>query len=157
MEEKINLNLSQISDLYKGHLINIDLGNQNDLPANDSYRFDYKGGYHKKILWLHKESDHAYINDDDFDMVTKILEACKMTWDDIALINVAKIYTDQEIVFHQLKPEYIINSIGENNDYVVNIKSDIKTLFTDPLSQIRNDKSLKVRLWQSLKVFFDLK
>jgi hypothetical protein len=156
MEEKIILTDEQIRDLYKENLLIINSEFTPNDGDNLNLKVEYKGGFQKMILWIHKEQDHAFLKNEDFEMLTKILEACKMTWEDIALVNTENSTLDYDMILHELQPVFLIDSSGNQNDYNMIEKGQLKILCTHPLSQIRNDKTLKIRLWQALKVFFDL-
>jgi hypothetical protein len=157
MIEKIILSHDQIVDLYRNNLLFLKK-DYSELPTSlPDNIIEYKGGFFKKILWLHNEPEHAYIHDLDFEMVTKILEACKMTWNDIALINLLHCKKDQDLIIQTLNPDYVILSVGEQPNYLVHTPLGRQTLSTHSLHEIRNDKNLKIRLWQALKIFFDLK
>jgi hypothetical protein len=155
--EKITLSEEQIGDLYKDLLLSFSTEQMDNNRERQDHHIDYKGGFAKKILWLHYESEQIYIHDQDFDMLTRILEACKMTWDDIALVNLHHSGIDQSIILKKLNPEFVILSFGDQNKYQIQKSLGMQIVYTHPLHEIRNDKNIKVLLWQALKIFFNLK
>lgn len=157
MSKKIILSEDQIASLYKRNLLHINHEYPTPLTETRDDQINYKGGFAKKIAWIHHETEHDYIHDDDFEMLTKILEACKMTWNDIALVNLHHSNLDESTVIATLNPEYVIFSLGNNPTYEIKQSAVIKTIHTHPLSQIRTDKNIKIHLWQALKILFNLK
>ena len=161
--EKIHLSRETLSELYKNNLVLV--GDQSDKPtAHPERNFIYKGGNRKNILWLHEEPEHPYLSDEDHEMVTKILEACKLSWQDIALINLFGKHEIISTIRSEIKPDFIIFSLPEKKQildmpgdlYDISDLEGVKMLCTDSLNSIREDKNLKIRLWHSLKQLFGL-
>jgi hypothetical protein len=157
MIEKIILSHDQIADLFRNHLLCLKEEYSGHTAGLPDIKIDYKGGFFKKILWIHNETEQTYIHELDFEMVTKILEACKMNWNDIALVNLFHSGNDYDVIIQTLNPKYVILSYGNQPNYQVHTLQGRTTLYTHNLKEIRNDKNLKIQLWQALKIFFDLK
>lgn len=156
--EKLHLAHPLLTNLYKNNLVAVE--NQERSPstsveANTDIR--YKGGYEKKILWLHREPAAPFIAEDDFEMVTKILEACRLGWNDIALANMTTLSQIDEAIA-ALLPNCVIDSTGDTSTecYAVSNKNNIEVLYTHPLKAIRQDKNLKISLWNALKIIFKM-
>lgn len=56
------------------------------------------GDHHKKILVIVNDPNSVYLNETDFILLTSILNACKLTIADIALVNIG----NQETSLHQI-------------------------------------------------------
>jgi hypothetical protein len=156
--EKLHLSNPLLTNLYKNHLVVVE--NQETTPATPSQsksEINYKGGYEKKILWLHCEPAAPFIGEDDFEMLTKILEASRLAWNDIALVNLTDETLKNEVIT-RLNPLCMIDSteVTAKEWYAVGEKENTRTLYTHSLKEIRNDKNLKISLWNALKVLFNL-
>ena len=115
--EKIILSNETLADLYKNNLVLIDdqLSDHQLPPTPDTSSpsaFLYTGGYQMKILWVHKEADHPFLSDEDHEMITKILEACKFSWKDIALVNISGTSADLNELLKQYRPKNLIISVN---------------------------------------------
>jgi hypothetical protein len=167
--EKIYLNKELLSDLYKNNIVLPDNPTpeiqRDDSPfVNKTATLLHTGGYLKKILWIHEEPDHPYLSDEDHEMITKILEACKFSWKDIALMNIFGTSADLKELLIQYNPKNLILSVPikkqlldiPTNLYSVTNNAKMSVLSTDRLQQIRNDKNLKIKLWSALKQLFEL-
>ncbi len=160
--EKIQLSSAQLSSLYKKNLVLTETAPQQNVT--DHKQVIYFGGYQKKILWLHTEPNHPYLSDDDHEMVSKILEACRLSWNDIARVNMSPSGFSIEDVLAQLLPSCLIISLPydtahactQTDLYATQDIQHIQSMRTDILKDIRGNKDLKVKLWQGLKAFFQL-
>ncbi|NIG56969.1 hypothetical protein [Chitinophaga sp. Cy-1792] len=120
----------------------------------------YLGENQKNVVLFIQNENEPYLNDDLFNLLTNILNACKLGMQDVALVNIQS-YPDlsfrewqqalnikQAVVFGiapaQLKiddlPSYQLFTIGGST-----------VLFSDHLSVIGSDKTMKARLWAGLK------
>ena len=167
--EKIILSNETVADLYKKNLVLID-DQLSDHPSPPTPYTSlpsailHTGGYQKKILWIHEEPNRPFLSDEDHEMITKILEACKFSWKDIALVNISGITADLKELLKQYSPKNLIISVNyktqlpeiHNNLYSLSHNAQMSVLATDRLEQIRNDKNLKIKLWNALKQLFEL-
>lgn len=161
--EKVHLSGEMVAALYADKLVGID-PQHTEVEVNEAIPISFTGGFQKKILWLHESSNHPFLSNEDHEMVTKILEACKLSWQDIALVNIHKTEISSQQITEQFHPEYLICSVPEKADqyvphanlYLTQVKSNCTLLATERLEEIRNDKERKVKLWQALKNMFGL-
>jgi hypothetical protein len=162
--EKVNLTITSIQNLYQKNLVIIDDHNEPvKEKKTDEANVSYTGGFKGKILWLHTENMHPFLSDDDHEMVSKILDACRLSWDDIALVNIEKTNQPAHDIIDSLAPLFVISSIPSpiNNItqpalYQLTESAGIKSISTDTLRAIRTDKNLKIKFWQALKIMFQL-
>ena len=168
--EKIKLSQETLPDLYKNNLVLIDDHEFNETPSPSIHDTSttsaniHTGGYQKKILWIHEEPDHPFLSDDDHEMITKILDACKLSWQEIALVNMSNISKSIKNVLNDYSPNFLILTLPDQihlfetyrSIYSVVRTSSETILITDRLKDIRQNKDLKIKLWHSLKEMFEL-
>lgn len=161
--EKVNLTAASLTDLYKKNLVIIQGQDEKNVKKGEPIPVIYTGNYKQKILWLHTEPLHPNISNEDHEMVSKILDACRLSWDDIALVNLHQANQNPEQIIQILTPMFVIfsdpsfiNNVTHDAIYQVNESAGVKKVYTDRLSDIRQDKNLKVRFWQALKNMFQL-
>lgn len=146
-----------ISGLYRGTLVEESKKNQPatrlipDIPSI--------GNNKQHWLLLIRNEKEAYLNPEIFDMLNKLLLACKMTLDDVALVNMAHLNeADFDSLSHQFSPHKIIlfgqvfpelvrghhkNKIWETDGCYY--------LHTDDLEDMFRESKLKVPFWNELK------
>ncbi|UCJ05712.1 hypothetical protein KTO58_18735 [Chitinophaga pendula] len=129
---------------------------QNSLP-----KVKFLGENQKNIGVFIQNGNEAYLNEELFNLLTNILNACKLGMQDIALINTVQ-YGNQPISVWQealpLKQAIFFgitaSSLGLEDVPVYQVVAAAKgttLLFSDPLEMIGQDKQLKGRLWNALK------
>jgi hypothetical protein len=120
----------------------------------------FLGENQKNISLLIQNESEAYLNDELFNLLTNILNACKLGMQDISLINIsqypampftawqAAVPMKQTVLFG-IPP----SSLGLESfpTYQVMQVSGCQLLYSDPLSDIAQDKVLKGKLWGGLK------
>lgn len=86
------------------------------------------GDHHKKITVIVNDPHSVYLNETDFILLTSILNACKLTIADIALVNIG----NQDTSLHQ-----ILETLPSNLVMCFDIKSvDLKIKLPDVLYKI---------------------
>ncbi|SFE81047.1 hypothetical protein SAMN05518672_110166 [Chitinophaga sp. CF118] len=120
----------------------------------------FLGENQKNIALLIQNESEAYLNDELFNLLTNILNACKLGMQDIALINIAQydampftawqtaIPMKQTVLFGIPPASMGLESIPT---YQVVQVSGCQLLYSDPLQDISQDKALKGKLWVGLK------
>jgi hypothetical protein len=129
----------------------------------------YLGNNGKKITILIKEADVAFVNDQHLQLLSNILNACKLNLGDIALVN----HFNTALVYNELKqkvqPKFIIAFDLQTKEiqlpftipnYQVQVHDNCKFLFASSLKTMEGDsqeaKMEKSKLWASLKNMFQL-
>ena len=164
---------SVIADLYKSLLIDPDETTvtqavteiKESLTASDS---DWKslGENKKKVLILVNYQDSVYLPDNDLELLTGILGACKLSMADVAIVNhnncpdatykeLVTFYKSKIVLLFAIEPasfglpmsfpHFQIQPFAENS-----------FLFSPSLIELENDKVLKSKLWVCLKRLFNL-
>lgn len=128
-------------------------------------KLKYLGENQKNILLLIENESEAYLNEELFNLLTNILNACKLGMQDVALLNIAAYpgLTLQD--YHQATGfrQCILFAIpharlglAEMAPYLAETHFGASVVFSDHLQQIATDKALKGRLWMALKQLFGI-
>lgn len=120
----------------------------------------FLGENQKNICLLIQNESEAYLNDELFNLLTNILNACKLGMQDIALINISQYAAMPFTAWQTAVPmkQCVLFGIppatlGLENipTYQVMQVSGCQLLYSDPLLAISQDKALKGKLWGGLK------
>jgi hypothetical protein len=129
----------------------------------------FLGEHQKKILVLVQDIDAVHLNERAFDLLTSILNACKLTIADIALINLANKNFSLHQILTQVPSEIVL--VFDINPTQLKIKLPTKLytpillgttqlLFSNNLAQMQGidqaSKIEKTKLWSALKLIFKL-
>lgn len=125
----------------------------------------YLGENQKNILLLIQNESEAYLNDELFNLLANILNACKLGMQDVALINIAAypgltladyknaVQIKQCIIF-AIPPASL--GLQPMQPYVIETHEQIPSLWSDALQLIATDKQMKGKLWMGLKQLFGI-
>jgi hypothetical protein len=130
---------------------------------------DYLGEYQKKIIVLINNDKETYLNESDLNFLTGILNACKLNFSHIALIN----FNNDAVQFQQLKKKMqpaILMCFGINTlqiqlpftmpHYQVQQYDKCQIVTAPSLSELnqqtQQSKTEKAKLWKSLQKLFSL-
>jgi len=120
----------------------------------------YLGENQKNIALFIQNDSEVYLNDELFNLLTNILNACKLGMQDIALINVAQygalpfttwqaaVPMKQAVLFGIPPSSMGLEAISAYQLLQVN---GCQLLSSDELPLIAQDKMLKGKLWMGLK------
>ncbi len=155
---KVVFSKEQVSELYGTQLV-ASIGSETIVSgAKDEQRITFKGKNKKNIVWLIEVHDHLFLNDTDFQFLTKVIEACRLNLDDIALVNINDVSNDLELIINQLNPVLLlvsgvsINKVAFSTpQYNIEQKTDYTLFITDSVEDMRNDAVKKSKLWVGLK------
>lgn len=123
----------------------------------------YFGKNLKKILILFENKESEQLPSSEELFLKKVLQAVKLNFDDIALINVAFV---DEAAYSQINSfDAVIQiSLGVRKDslyfntsrnlYSIAREKDVRYLLTDDLATIQNQQDKKVLLWDNLQKLF---
>jgi hypothetical protein len=129
----------------------------------------YLGDHHKKILVVVNDPESVYLNETDFILLTSILNACRLTIADIALINVG----NQKASLHEMLtklPSLLVIAFDldakalkiklPSTFYKITTLGETNLLFSAALSTMQGSsadaKEEKGKLWTVLKQIFQL-
>ena len=125
----------------------------------------YLGENQKNIALFIQNENEAYLNDELFNLLTNILNACKLSMQDVSLINISHypsltfsdfqeaVKIERSIVFGTAPEQLGLKDIPSYQLVTVNGSA---LLFSDELSLIGSDKALKAKLWAGLKQLLDI-
>ncbi len=182
--EKTILSAADLVNLYQEHLVVIDDSHNttkaivevktpttSDPIQQEAWVGPIKslGEHHKKITVIVHDPNSVHLNEMDFILLTSILNACRLTIADVALINLGK----QPVGLHQILQEYpstLLISFAvdatqlkvklPNTLYKVNSLGETHILFSNALSTMQGTgieaKQEKAKLWTVLKKIFEL-
>jgi hypothetical protein len=129
----------------------------------------FLGEHQKKILVLVQDLNAVHLNERAFDLLTSILNACKLTIADIALINLANKNFSLHQILTQVPSEFVL--IFDIHPTQLKIKlptklyapillGETQLLFSNNLSTMQgidtDSKIEKTKLWSALKLLFKL-
>jgi hypothetical protein len=157
---KIILNDDQKESLFRNHLYQLE-GSASVQPSSS---IAVKGNIKNGIIWLICEENYPYLNESDTQLLHKILHACKLSPDQIAMVNCFGSELSPDMIAAELNAKtLILSGLPESTDdilttpfYEVCEWNNIKMIRTDSLEEIGKDQSLKTRLWNSLRQLFNL-
>lgn len=157
---KIHLQPGLLAELYSHSLIET---NTTTMP--ESRCLKYLGNYKKNIVVIVSHEAIPFLPDDELNFLTTVFSACKLGIADIAIIN------QQNVDPTQL--QNIINSEAKNillfgvaplliglpinfPQFQLQQFNQRTYLHAPTLTQIKNDKELKTKLWNALKALFGI-
>jgi hypothetical protein len=141
----------------------------NELKSTTPVPIKYLGDHLKKIIVLVNDENAVHLNETDLGLLSSILNACKLTLADIALINIAQ----QPLALHEMLitlPSQFVISFDINSTqikiklpttlYKPIVLGDTQILFSNSLQSMQgadqNAKLEKSKLWNALKLLFKL-
>ncbi|MBI3884041.1 MAG: hypothetical protein HY305_07525 [Sphingobacteriales bacterium] len=164
--DNIRLSPIAIQAIYKNNLIAEKKTKTPSKPDKAAISLTILGNNKQKILILIKNDEALYLPDDELTFLTGILAACKLTLEDVAILNTHKnknisfvsitkeLQAQKVLLFGvtatdiQLPVEFPLYSIESYNEQAY--------LAAPELSIVQNDKIEKTRLWLSLKQLFSI-
>jgi len=120
-----------------------------------------RGNFSKGVLILHEEETLA---DEVMEMLMKMIKACGHSMSEVGMVASSSLENRSMEEFQNLNAHTVlkfgrikhpINAIPARS-YEVYSEKETEYLFADSLSEISEDKNLKVKLWTSLQVLFNL-
>jgi hypothetical protein len=180
LPNSVLVNLYKESLVLDAALVNVDKKAPETLPvaekneaveAEDDLTAPIKflGEHQKKILVLVQDVDAVHLNERAFDLLTSILNACKLTIADIALINLANKNFSLHQILTQVPSELVLVFDIPPTQLKIKLPTKLYTpillgetqlLFSNNLSQMQGidqaSKIEKTKLWTALKLIFKL-
>ena len=136
-------------------------------PQNEAVpeaTIDFYGQNRKGILILTDYSDEKHLSIGDSEFLKKILQAVNLTFDDIALVNIARHNTPAQlnkvnqfgaktVIAFGIKNESL-GAVHQTTHYELVDQGEMHVLCADALSTIATDNDKKRKLWTNLKQMF---
>lgn len=121
------------------------------------------GNNRQSILLLIHNPDEPYLEPSLFDLLVKILKACRYSLDDVALVNTAQNDVDWFRLQSQFIPHRIVLFGNALPDLTQGKKANeswstdgCSFLLADSLASIAKNVSIKTLFWKALQSFFSL-
>lgn len=176
----IHLSSSVIADLYKSSLIEINqtsdqvskevIATNNNMIVSDNYQNEWKylGNNKKNILILVKyDNDNCiHLPDDHLNFLINMLSACKISLDDVAIMNLHNhpqaSYNEiinqfkSKIVFLFGVEPIVIGMPISFPHFQVQSFSKCTFLFTPEMEDLKKDNVFKSKLWVCLRRIFSI-
>ena len=152
-----------LRDLYKESLVEL-----NEIQQSADKKPELKdnalGNNQKQVLILVNYADCQVISDPELSFLLTILNACKLTLNDVVIVNFA---TEEKITYQKLVQEFkpkVVLLFGVKQasismpvlfpDFQVQSFMDIRFLSSPPLQSLQQDDTIKRKLWTGLKQLF---
>lgn len=172
----INFTTEDLAVLFKNSLVEIDDKKQERPPTeNKSGAIDidaipdgwkWLGKNKKNTLVFVRYQEAIHLPEKQLAFLTKLLSACKLGPDDVAILNLHNYPTEQlKEVFNFFKPKTVLlfevtpAEIGmpmNFPEFQVQAYRDALYVSSPSLETIEPDKDLKGKLWASLKKIYNL-
>ncbi|MBC6367876.1 hypothetical protein [Algoriphagus sp. AK58] len=120
-----------------------------------------KGNFTKGILILHEEAE---LSAEVMDMLVKMINACGHSMNEVGMVS-SEVLENRSMEDFQALNAHVVLKFGRikhpvnaisASPYEVYSEDETEYLFADALSVIAEDKPLKIKLWKSLQILFNL-
>jgi len=139
------------------------------IDATSDASFKYLGEHQQGVTVIVKDDLAVYLNENDLNLLTSILKACKLTLADIALVNVAQQKLSLHQILETLPSKLVIIFEVSGTDLKMKLPTtlyksvqlgDTYLLFSNSLATMQGTDQLakveKSKLWNVLKQLFQL-
>ncbi len=162
----IELPASTVTELYRSSLV-IPAEKKADIPVEEGTSTPkWLGNNKKNVVLLVHHAEAIHLPDADLELLTSILTACKLSLEDVAILNLEPLQAfDYKNAQQLFKPKQLIlfgiepSSIGlplSFPHFQIQGYQQTSYLYSPPLALVGSDRTLKTSLWQSLKLLFKL-
>ncbi|MCC6289057.1 MAG: hypothetical protein IT249_14335 [Chitinophagaceae bacterium] len=152
--------------LYTSPIINLQPADKSKPAKEQTDTIKYLGSNKKNISILVKSADAPFLNDQSFNFLAGILNACKLNMADVALINISSAHNTGYTAINSItNPEktilFDVSSLEISLPmqfpyFQVQRFNNVMYLSAPSLNIIEDDKAIKAQLWASLKQLFQL-
>ena len=161
--DNIQLTPFLIQELYKNCLIEFDAKEQaeKNLPVSS---FNILGNNRRRVIIIVENDETLYLPDDQLNFLLGILSACKLTMEDVAIMNITKNKAAtykaielelraEKIILFGISPAQIELPL-EFPLYQIQQYNKQTYIAAAMLPNIQDDKAEKTKLWNCLKQIF---
>ena len=152
--------------LFKNSLVEIDSKRQIHPTTSSGTEWIYLGGNKKATLVVVRYPGIVHIPDKQLGFLTKLLAACNLNPDDVAILNFDPYGpSDFDNVLNHFKPKAVLMFGIEPGDFGMPMLfpqfqaqryTDVVFISSPTLETIEPDKTLKSKLWTCLKKIYNL-
>lgn len=153
-----------IQDLFQKTLVDL-TENQRDITGK-SKAITFFGGNRQQIVLLVNNADATFVTDEQLTFLSGILTACRLTLEDVALVNISKLSSlSYKTLTATLTPKVILMfGIGPETIELPLVMPQFQRqpynnqvyLSAPTLNELENNKDLKRKLWSALQQIFSL-
>jgi hypothetical protein len=153
--EKLKINPYNIGLLYNEGLVASKETNSNELKIN------VLGNNEQHIALLVFEPNVPIISDAHLEFINKLLLACKLNMDQVAIVNLAANYLTIGAINSTLQPKLVL-MFGVSStqlglpivfpDHKVQLHDNVKYIRTKDIASLQFDVTAKTEFWAALKV-----
>jgi hypothetical protein len=163
--KKIKLNPLNIINLYNNTLYAASKKEHKKESYSVENEYIFKGNNTKQICVLVNEPEYAFIDDANLDFLQKILSACNVQLQEIALINYAKQAINITNLQSQLNPRIMllfgVDTAAINLPiifplYKAQVFDNVTFIQSDKIDNLKNNATDKKALWECLKIVFKI-
>jgi len=163
--DNFQISVGLTTELYRNSLVALDTPQikSNSLKPQS---LNFLGQNQKQILILVNDNEAIHLNDADTALLTGILNACKLNFNDIGLLNLSQLSEiDLSLLQDHFNPNVMIafginlTSIAIEQHYEYYVISKLKSmtfLNASSLTQIGKNVEEKKQLWNCLKSIFSI-
>jgi hypothetical protein len=152
-----------LKDLYKESLVELNEIQKTPEKTTD-INANVLGNNQKKVLILVSYPGELVITDIDLTFLLTVLQACNLSLNDVSIFNEAAVnnakYQELIVTFKPAVillfgvPQSAISLPLHFPDYQVQTFKDTRFLSAPTLSELQQDKTIKMKLWAGLKKIF---
>jgi len=169
--QNLKLPIELVTDLYANHLIEPTTGSTDkiDNKKNKAISLPSLGGNEKRITILVSEESQPFMKDDELEWLQKMLQACKLTLGDVAIVNTHSKNFSMALVKQQLRPWKLVMLGPSPTDLQLPLnfpqfkiqEHDNCAYLSAPTPkelnrETKEGKLLKSKLWVSLQTLFEV-
>lgn len=166
--DSFQLNQNILEGLYKNSLVILNNPEEISIVKTDTPPA-FLGNNKKQISIIVYNPDVTWMTDEEFNFLTKILSACKLGIDDVAVMNLAHQKTDHKLMKEKLHNQKVIlfgvapsqiNMPISFPEFKIQLFDSVHYLYASRITDLCKDsdvaKLLKTKLWASLKQLFNV-
>jgi hypothetical protein len=165
--DNIQLSAGAIQDLYKRSLVlSANTPEKKVETPSSAVSFNVLGNNQQKILILVDNNETLYLPDEQLNFLMGILTACKLTMQDVAILNTKKnsnlsylnlatVLKSSKVILFGVETS-IIELPLQFPTYQIQAYNNQTYLSAPSLTVLQNDKAEKTKLWLCLKQVFSL-
>jgi hypothetical protein len=167
--QKIQLPARVVADLFKNSLVMSEKRNSDEELVTGQPQYRFLGNHLKKITLIISNTNNFFLPEDQMLFLTRMLEACKMTFADVAVLNHNSVPVNIHALREQLNPKIIILFGVEPKEIKLPFNSaafkiqeydQCNYLYCPGLDELNLEteegKLLKSKLWVCLRKLFNV-
>ncbi len=161
--EKLIIHPFNIASLYQKSLVLSK--NISTIENNTTLPFKYLGKNNKLVTIIIEDEENLHISDIDLAFLTSLLNACKLSLNDVSIINVSKQKIDILQIQQHLNTKYLL-IFGVTStlleipmvfpEYHIHNFSETQILLSHKLTELQKNIAYKKQLWDCLKKMFSI-